>query len=133
MKYRITYFQPPQVQVEYSSEDGLRKHNLMVRIDKKLDGSLPEGEELDNYILSFGPNLDDIPEDPYADVDWSTIEKLVELTTEEKNSQRKSEILLELSQIDMKSIRALRANDTETIAQYEAEAEQLRIEYRSLS
>jgi hypothetical protein len=133
MKYRITDFRPPQVEVEYCSDDNLRKYSVMVRIDKKLDGSLPEGEELDEYIMSFAPNLDVVPDDPYAGVDWSQIEKLVQLTTEEKNSQRKAAILFELNQIDLKSIRALRANDTETITQYEAEAEQLRIEYRSLS
>lgn len=49
-----------------------------------------------------------------------------------KKEQRKQEILKALDEIDLKSIRAIRANDTEYLEKYEAEAQALREELRSL-
>jgi len=45
---------------------------------------------------------------------------------------RANEIKIELDKIDAKSIRAIRANDTEYIAQYEQQAQKLRNELRGL-
>lgn len=45
---------------------------------------------------------------------------------------RIAEIKQALDELDLKSIRALRANDTEYIEQYEAEAQALRNELRAL-
>lgn len=57
-------------------------------------------------------------------------------TEEEKEQQeikkRKQEILNLLDKLDLKSIRAIRANDTEYINKYEEEAEALREELRNL-
>jgi hypothetical protein len=52
---------------------------------------------------------------------------------EQYNAQRKEEILARLEEIDNKSIRALRANDTEYIEAYELEAIALREELRVLN
>jgi biopolymer transport protein ExbD len=76
MKYKIVDFHAPHVVVEYSTNDGVHKQYLNVRIDRKLDGSLPVGAELDEYILSYAPLLGQ--PDPYAGVDWSGIEALVQ-------------------------------------------------------
>ena len=46
--------------------------------------------------------------------------------------RRIEEIKTELDALDLKSIRAIRSNDTEYIAKYEAEAEELREELRRL-
>lgn len=58
------------------------------------------------------------------------------LTPEEievKNTERKrQEILDELDKLDLKSIRAIRANDEEYIAQYEAQAQELRKQLQEL-
>lgn len=58
------------------------------------------------------------------------------LTPEEievKNKERKrQEILGELDKLDLKSIRAIRANDEEYIAQYEAQAQELRKQLQEL-
>ena len=51
---------------------------------------------------------------------------------EEYKTQRKQEILLALNELDLKSIRAIRANDTEYIQIYEAQAQELREELRGL-
>ena len=54
-------------------------------------------------------------------------------TTEEAYKvHRRAEILARLNEIDSKSIRALRANDTEYIQMYEEEAIALREELKSL-
>ena len=50
---------------------------------------------------------------------------------EEKEAKRQ-EILKQLDLLDLKSIRAIRANDQEYIAKYEAEAEELRKELMEL-
>lgn len=75
MKYAIRDFQAPHVLVEYSTDDDQHTAMLNVRIDKKLDGTLPQGEELDAYILSYAPQLP--PIDPYAGVDWTHIKAKV--------------------------------------------------------
>lgn len=130
MKYKIKEIIKPQVIVEYSSDDGLRKQILCVRIDKNAEGVLPSGEELDNYILAFAPDLED---DPYEGVDWSHIESKIEIDPEEQKLIRKEEILTQLQRIDLKSIRALRENNQELITKYEDEAVILREELKTLS
>lgn len=75
VKYKILSFAAPHVVVEYSTDDDQHKALLNVRIDKKLDGTLPQGAELDEYIMSFCPQLP--PVDPYDGVDWSGISALV--------------------------------------------------------
>lgn len=102
MKYKIRAFDPPQVTVEYSTDDDQYKMWLNVRIDRKLDGTLPQGEELDSYILSFAPNLGPQP-DPYEGVDWSSIESLVDPiqpTTEELAERIRLERNFKLSNCD---------------------------------
>jgi len=76
MQYKIKQFKAPHILVEYATDDGQHKAMLNLRIDKKLDGTLPVGAELDAYILSYSPQLP--PVDPYEGVDWSGIEALVE-------------------------------------------------------
>lgn len=51
---------------------------------------------------------------------------------EEKEAKRR-EILKQLDSLDLKSIRAIRANDEKYIAQYEAQAEELRKQLKELS
>lgn len=51
---------------------------------------------------------------------------------EHQKQERKQEILKELDELDLKSIRAIRSNDTEYIAEYEQQAEALREELRTL-
>lgn len=90
MKYKIINFQVPHILVEYSTDDNLHKAYLNVRIDKKLDGSLPQGKELDDYILSYAPDLTTKP-DPYAGVDWSPIISKVEKNPEYEVLQKRAE------------------------------------------
>jgi hypothetical protein len=102
MKYKIVNFEAPHVVVEYSTDDGLKKSYLNVRIDKKLDGTLPQGTELDNYILSYAPDLSP-KEDPYAGVDWSHIKAKVEspsLTPDEVLLKEKGEAQMYLTTTD---------------------------------
>lgn len=77
MKYKIVSLNAPHVIVEYSTDDDAHKAFLNVRIDKKLDGTLPQGAELDDYIMSFCPQLP--PVDPYAGVDWTGVAALVQV------------------------------------------------------
>lgn len=58
-----------------------------------------------------------------------TSEKYIEY----KKEQRKKEILNFLDELDLKSIRAIRANDTEYIEKYEEEAKALREELKKLN
>ena len=51
---------------------------------------------------------------------------------ETKKEAKRQEILKQLDSLDLKSIRAIRANDQEYIAKYEAEAEELRKELAEL-
>ena len=51
----------------------------------------------------------------------------------EAKKKRIAEIKEELNNLDLKSIRAIRSNDTEYIARYEAEAQELRRELAELS
>lgn len=51
---------------------------------------------------------------------------------QQAKQQRKAEILDELDKIDLKTIRAIRANDTEFIEKFEKESEILREELRGL-
>lgn len=87
MKYTIRGFQAPHVLVEYSTDDGLHKAYLNVRIDKKLDGTLPTGTELDEYILSYAPLLGQ--PDPYAGVDWTGVAALVQTPPKTQEQLRK--------------------------------------------
>lgn len=57
-----------------------------------------------------------------------TAEEIVEAEKEAK----KQEILKQLDSLDLKSIRAIRANDVEYIAQYEAQAQELRKQLQEL-
>lgn len=75
MKYQIIKLVVPQVLVHYVTDDGLHSEDLWVRIDAKPDGTLPQGEELDAYILSFAPVL---PKPNLITMyDWSHIQQLV--------------------------------------------------------
>ena len=55
-----------------------------------------------------------------------------ELANQQKE-KRRQEILSELDKLDLKSIRAIRANDQEYLAKYEAQAEELRKQLKELS
>lgn len=50
----------------------------------------------------------------------------MELTQEQLIAKRKTEIQCLLQELDLKTIRALRANDVEFIEKYELEAQELR-------
>ena len=52
---------------------------------------------------------------------------------QEAKEARKQEILRKLDELDLKSIRAIRANDQEYIDKYEAQAEELRKQLKELS
>lgn len=86
----------------------------------------------------FYDNVLELPEDyeqgKYIVVDGELV--LNPNWEEEKEQQeikkRKQEILNLLDKLDLKSIRAIRANDTEYINKYEEEAEALREELRNL-
>lgn len=82
MKYKILALNAPHVLVEYSTDDDLHKAMLNVRVDKKLDGSIPQGAELDDYIMSFCPQLP--PVDHYAGVDWTPVASAVAPKTAEQ-------------------------------------------------
>ena len=56
----------------------------------------------------------------------------MELTQEQLIAKRKTEIQCLLQELDLKTIRALRANDVEFIEKYELEAQQLRNELKEL-
>lgn len=131
MKYIIRDFQAPNALVEYISNDGRRNQFLNIRIETKLDNSLPQGKDLDEYILSYSPDLDTIPIDPYANIDWSDIQSKI-VPIEKTKEQEKLEIIYKLQQLDQKSIRALRENNTDRINEIEAEAVLLRIELSKL-
>jgi hypothetical protein len=142
MKYKIVAFKAPHVVVEYSTDDGTHKAYLNVRIDKKPDGTLPQGAELDAHILSYAPLLGQ--PDPYAGVDWSGITALVQaptLTQAQLNEQQAAAIKGRLAEIDLESIRSLRAKglpgkskaaDDEKLSALEAEAETLRAQLAAM-
>lgn len=87
-------------------------------------------QPLDETLYS----LDKIEEtsDEYVLVDDEYVLQGSEKDIENQKQQRKQEILKELDELDLKSIRAIRANDTEYIAEYEQQAEALREELRTL-
>lgn len=58
--------------------------------------------------------------------------KTQEVIDKQYKEKRTAEILARLDELDLKSIRAIRANDTEYIQAYETEAIALREELRSL-
>ena len=51
---------------------------------------------------------------------------------QKKRERKRQEILDELDKLDLKSIRAIRAKDEEYIAQYEAQAQELRKQLQEL-
>ena len=61
-----------------------------------------------------------------------TAQEQLDIEIARAKEQKKQEILQKLDSLDLKSIRAIRANDTEYIAQYEAEAQELREQLREL-
>lgn len=79
-------------------------------------------------------NLERVEEtsDEYVLVDDEYVLKNSEKDIAYHKEQRKQEILKELDELDLKSIRAIRSNDTEYIAEYEQQAEALREELRTL-
>lgn len=79
-----------------------------------LDGEMVETNE--EYIL----------------IDGEYVLKNSEESIEYQKELRKQEILTALNELDLKSIRAIRANDTEYIQKYEEEAQALREELRNL-
>ena len=79
---------------------------------------LPEDYEQGKYIVVDGELV--------LNPNWEEEQKQKEI------KKRKQEILNLLDKLDLKSIRAIRANDTEYINKYEEEAEALREELRNL-
>lgn len=79
---------------------------------------LPEDYEQDKYIVVDGELV--------LNPNWEKEKEQQEI------KKRKQEILNLLDKLDLKSIRAIRANDTEYINKYEEEAEALREELRNL-
>lgn len=61
--------------------------------------------------------------------DWEGYE---ERRRQEEKAAKRQEILQKLDDLDLKSIRAIRANDEEYIAQYEAQAQELRRQLQEL-
>ena len=91
MKYKIIKFVAPQVLVTFSTDDDQYSQTMWVRIDPKEDKTIPTGEELDRYILSYAPQLP--PVDPYEGVNWGPIEQLVQPTDVIDNNAPKIIIL----------------------------------------
>ena len=75
-------------------------------------------EDADRYIYQDG----DIVPNP----NYETIKR------EQERQRKRQEIFDELDALDLKSIRAIRANDEEYIAQYEAQAQELRKQLQEL-
>lgn len=79
---------------------------------------LPDDYEVGKYIVVDGELV--------LNPDWEEEQRQKEI------EKRKQEILNSLNELDLKSIRAIRANDIEYINKYEEEAEALREELRNL-
>lgn len=62
----------------------------------------------------------------------ATQQEVEEMYVKSARAERKNQILSELGEIDFKSIRALRANDTAKLAELEEQAVVLRQEYATL-
>ena len=60
------------------------------------------------------------------------IEYTEEEIAEAEKEVKRQEIIKQLDSLDLKSIRAIRANDEEYIAQYEAQAQELRRQLQEL-
>lgn len=85
MKLKIVDFNQPHALVEYATDDDSEVATLNVRIDKNPDGSIPSGQDLIDYLMSFAPPLGQ--PDPYAGVDWSGVIAAVEPKTQERIAQ----------------------------------------------
>ena len=68
----------------------------------------------------------------YTLIDGEYVLKNSEESIEYQKELRKQEILTALNELDLKSIRAIRANETEYIQRYEEEATALREELKNL-
>lgn len=68
----------------------------------------------------------------YILIDGEYVLKNSEESIEYQKELRRQEILATLNELDLKSIRAIRANDAEYIQRYEEEAQALREELRNL-
>lgn len=90
----------------------------------------------ENYAPVTQEQLDILEKDPLY---YTWTKKGLKLNTNyekdlaaKSKELRKDEILDELEQLDLKSIRAIRANDTEYLKRYEEQAEALRQELKKL-
>ena len=95
----------------------------------KIVGYTEQPQDLTLYNLERVEETDEkyvLCNDEYV---LETSEKYIEY----KKEQRKQEILNLLDELDLKSIRAIRANDTEYIEKYEEEAKALREELKKLN
>ena len=94
----------------------------------KIVGYTEEPQDLVLY------NLDKVveTEDVYILCGDEYVLETSEKCTNYKKEQHRQEILKALDEIDLKSIRAIRANDTEYLKKYEAEAQALREELKGL-
>lgn len=91
---------------------------MTLRIIDYADDCLETSEQIKEYNNEF-----------YLQSDYDTLTQTPEYIAEQKaknNAIIKQDILKQLSEIDAKSIRALRDGDTAYIAQYKAQAQDLR-------
>jgi hypothetical protein len=132
MKYKIIELDEPQILVKYLSDDELKSEYMYVRVDIGSDGLLLSGVDLDNYILSFAPNLDINNIDPYKNINWDNIKSLIEIDEVYEKNKKKDQIITQIREIDLKSIQALRTNDIEKIKKYEDDVKKLQIEFEKL-
>jgi predicted nucleotidyltransferase len=95
-----------------------------------INGSVLTSENREILEKFYGEAFE-LPED-YVQDKYTAVEGKLVLNSNWFNNIRLNEILERLNAIDQKSIRAIRANDTEYIQIYEEEAESLREELRSL-
>ena len=111
----------------------------MKKIYVKLNGTFQEYEDtqqirkglhLDKQIAEQrGDTWEQYDQDNLPDEDALELGVITQKEIDDKKKEiRKSEIMSELNQIDMKSIRPARAGETEKLKELESQAEKLRLE-----
>lgn len=89
----------------------------------------------DEYYIEIGMELRDVDQSD-IDYQWYLSELCPHKSEEEKEKElhdrKVEEIKRQLNEVDLKSIRAIRANEQEYIEKYEAEAKELREKLKEL-
>lgn len=87
---------------------------------------------LENYNFTVETTDEEIVEFEGANILASRKQEILNARAEQEKQARIAEIKKQLEAIDLKSIRAIRASETERIAQYENEAQELRTQLQEL-